>query len=81
MDLVPLIISPAFTSIISFIFSANCVLDEILRTGAIGFPIPVPKPVVKRTTVAPEPTRAVVHSASLPGVFSKFRPLLEIYSP
>jgi hypothetical protein len=40
----------------------------------------VPKPVVKTTTLQPEPARAVVLSTSFPGVHSKFKPGFVIFS-
>ena len=49
-------------------------------TGAIGFPVGVPKPVVNSTTLAPAPTCAVTHSTSFPGVHCKFRPATVEYS-
>ena len=49
-------------------------LEEIFKTGQIGLPIGLPKPVVNMITLAPEPAKPVVHSASLPGVQSKFKP-------
>ena len=50
------------------------VLLDIFKTGATGFPVGVPKPVVKTTTLQPEPTKPVVDSTSFPGVHNKFNP-------
>src|SRR5215204_5273495 len=49
-------------------------LEDNFTTGAIGLPVGVPSPVVKRTIFAPDPTSAVVLSTSLPGVQSRFNP-------
>ncbi|MNF89106.1 hypothetical protein D3C84_716180 [compost metagenome] len=74
-------IPPVSISIISDIFLANSVLDDIFTTGAIGLPVGVPKPVVNNTILAPEPTIAVVHSTSFPGVHNNVKPASLIYSP
>ncbi|MNH42859.1 hypothetical protein D3C86_1536440 [compost metagenome] len=76
----PSIIGPVSKSMISLILLNNLVLLDILTTGAIGFPVGVPNPVVKSTILAPEPTSAVVDSTSLPGVQSKFKPGLVTFS-
>src|SRR5579863_8963801 len=55
-------------------------LVEILRTGATGLPVGVPRPVVKRTRFAPAPAWAVTHSTSLPGVQRRLRPGVFAYS-
>ncbi|MNL82857.1 hypothetical protein D3C87_2103440 [compost metagenome] len=68
-------------SIISDILLVNAVFEAIFTTGATGFPIGFPNPVVNKTTVAPAPTNPVVHSASFPGVFRRLNPGFEIYSP
>src|SRR5215472_6805055 len=70
----PLRIGPASKSMMSAIRWASCELDEIFTTGAIGFPVGVPRPVVNSTKFAPAATCAVTHSTSLPGVHNKFRP-------
>jgi hypothetical protein len=63
---------PVFTSVLSGMLGGGDRVAGTLMTGAMGLPVGVPKPVVKSTTVAPEPTSAVVDSTSLPGVQSRF---------
>src|SRR5579862_1300924 len=64
----PRMMSPALTSMMSGIRWASAELVEIFTTGAMGLPVGVPSPVVKSTTLAPAATCAVTHSTSLPGV-------------
>ena len=59
---------------------ASLVLEETLITGVTGFPVGVPRPVVKRMMLAPEPARPVVDSTSLPGVQRRFNPGMLTYS-
>src|ERR1700719_1434115 len=70
----PEIMLPASMSMMSGIFSVSREFVEIFTTGAIGFPVGVPKPVVKRSRFAPAPTCAVTHSTSLPGVHWRLSP-------
>ena len=65
---------PVSISMISAIRCARFELVEIFRTGAIGFPVGVPNPVVNRITLAPAPTCAETDSTSLPGVHCRFNP-------
>ena len=50
------------------------VLEETLTTGTAGFPVGVPKPVVNKIILAPDPASAVVDSTSFPGVHNRFNP-------
>lgn len=56
--------NPASKSIISCIFSANALLLDILMTGATGFPVGVPSPVVNKIKLQPDAASAVVDSTS-----------------
>ena len=76
----PVIMGPVSTSMISGILCAKVVFDAILTTGAMGFPVGVPKPVVNKIRLAPDPASAVVLSTSLPGVHSRFNPGFVAYS-
>src|SRR5437764_1357051 len=76
----PEIIGPVSMSMMSDIRLASTVLVESLITGATGFPVGVPRPVVKSTTLAPAPTCAVTHSTSFPGVHCRCRPARCEYS-
>src|SRR5262249_10186991 len=76
----PEMMGPASRSMIAGIRRANSEFVEILITGAIGLPVGVPSPVVKRTTFAPEPTCAETDSTSLPGVHKRFKPAVVAYS-
>src|SRR5271156_3021831 len=70
----PSMMGPVSKSTISAIRRAKVELVEIFTTGATGFPVGVPSPVVKSTTLAPAATWAVTHSTSFPGVHCKFSP-------
>src|ERR1700751_3879239 len=70
----PSMVGPVSKSTISAMRRARLEFVEIFTTGAIGFPVGVPNPVVKSTTLAPAPTWAVTHSTSFPGVHCKFSP-------
>ena len=61
---------------LSAIDSAVCAFPVILMTGAMGFPVGVPRPVVNTTTCAPPPTMPVTDSTSRPGVSMTVRPAL-----
>src|ERR1700752_1932353 len=76
----PSMIGPVSKSTISAMRRAKFEFVEIFTTGAIGFPVGVPNPVVKSTTLAPAPTCAVTHSTSFPGVHCKFNPASVEYS-
>ena len=52
-------------SMMSCVPVASAEFEEILRTGAIGLPVGVPRPVANRTTFALEPTCAVTHSTKV----------------
>ena len=49
----------------------------MLITGAMGFPVGVPRPVVNTTTCAPPPTMPVTDSTSRPGVSITVSPFCE----
>src|SRR5690348_1055957 len=70
----PETIGPVSMSMMSGIRAASAVLVDSLMTGAIGFPVGVPSPVVNKTKLAPAPTWAVTHSTSLPGVHCRLSP-------
>src|SRR5437899_11674719 len=76
----PEMMGPQSKSMMSGMRWLSAVLVEILITGAIGFPVGVPNPVVNMTMLAPEPTCAVTASTSLPGEQSKLRPDCVAYS-
>ena len=76
----PVMIEPVLKSMMSFIRFVNAWLLAIFITGAIGFPVGVPNPVVKHIMVQPDPASPVVLSTSLPGVQSKFNPFLVAFS-
>ncbi len=54
----PVMMLPVSMSMMSAIRRARFEFVAIFKTGAIGFPVGVPRPVVKRTTFAPAPTCA-----------------------
>ena len=76
----PVTIPPASKSMMSSIRAASAEFVAIFTTGAIGFPVGVPSPVVKSTRLAPAPVCAVTASTSLPGVHSRFSPGVVAYS-
>ena len=76
----PFITVPASRSMMSFILSNKLVLLDIFKTGDIGLPVGVPRPVVKIIILQPDPARPVVLSTSFPGVQTKFKPVLLIFS-
>ena len=80
MLLIPSIIVPVLKSIISAILLYKLVLEETFKTGTAGFPVGVPKPVVNKIILAPEPASAVVDSTSFPGVHKRFKPGIVICS-
>src|SRR5213075_2973730 len=65
--------APASKSIQWGFFAAIAVLEETLSVGT-GNPSGVPRPVVKRSTVAPLATRAVDDTPSFPGASSSASP-------
>lgn len=69
------------TSIISGIRCTRSWLEDTFKTGAIGFQVGVPRPVVKITMFAPEPIMAMVLSTSFPSAHNRFSPGVVIYSP
>src|SRR5579859_695029 len=76
----PEMTGPVSISIMSGMRCASLELVETLTTGAMGLPVGVPNPVVKSTTLEPEPTLPVTASTSLPGVHSRFKPGSVAYS-
>ena len=74
MVVFPEMIEPASISMMSGMRPARPELVEIFKTGAMGFPVGVPNPVVNNTTFAPAATCAVTHSTSFPGVHCRLRP-------
>src|SRR5256884_5297117 len=74
MVVFPEMIEPASISMMSGMRPARPELVEIFKTGAMGFPVGVPNPVVNNTTFAPAATCAVTHSTSFPAVHCRLRP-------